>query len=175
MTCWQAMNRLEALGYSFHLDVSGRAVGVLAGETPPEASALLEIARADRAAAADYIRQREAGAVVVDDGCTYSVLDALAIGQAVKHGDAVLLGPVIFHREPVNVSVYWRPVRGVAEAVLEWHRERLEKALRRRLQKMEQTDLDGMTEAEIDRFCEKYSRYKLLWGGCCEQGRCFTD
>lgn len=165
MTCWQAMKRLEDLGYSFHLD-AGRAVGVLAGAAPPEASALLEIARADRAAAAEYVRQREAGAVVVDDGCTYSVLDALAIGQAVQRGEAVLLAPVVFHVEPVNASVYWKPTHGVPDAVLEWHRERLEKALRRCLQEMEQKDLDGMTEAETDRFCEKYDRYKIIMEGC---------
>lgn len=162
MTCWQAMKRLDDLGYSFHLDASGRAVGVLAGEAPPEASALLEIARSDRAAAAEYVRQREAGAVVVDDGCTYSVLDALAIGQAVKRGDAVLLAPVVFHREPITVTVLWQPVRGVAEAVLEWHRERLEAALCRRLEEMEQQSLDGWTNAEIDALCEKYSRYKQI-------------
>lgn len=168
MTCWQAMNRLEALGYSFHLGASGRAVGVLSGEAPPEASALLEIARADRAAAADYVRQREAGAVVVDDGCTYSVLDALAIAQAVKRGDAVLLGPVIFHRDPVNVSVYWRPVHGLAEAVLEWHRERLEKTLRKSLEEMEQMSLDGMSAAEVERLGEKHGRYRLLLEWCGE-------
>lgn len=155
------MKRLEDIGCAFHLD-SGCAVGVLAGEAPPEASALLEIARSDRAAAAEYVRQREAGAVVVDDGCTYSVLDALAIGQAVKRGEAVLLGPVLFHREPVNVTVLWQPVHGTAEVVLERHRERLEKAIRRRLQEMEQQAIDGWTDAETDTFCEKYSRYKSL-------------
>lgn len=165
MTCWQAMKRLEDLGYSFHVD-AGRAVGVLAGAAPPEASSLLDIARADRAAAAEYVRQREAGAVVVDDGCTYSVLDALAIAQAVRRGDAVLLGPVIFHREAVNVTVLWQPAHGVAEEVLEWHRERMEKAIHRRLQEMEQKDLDGMTEAEIDRFCEKYDHYKIIMEVC---------
>lgn len=168
------MKRLEDLGYSFHLD-AGRAVGVLAGKAPPEASALLEIARSDRAAAADYVRQREAGAVVVDDGCTYSVLDALAIGQAVKRGDAVLLAPVVFHREPITVTVLWQPVRGVDEAVVEWHRKRLENALRRRLQEMKQKDLDCMTETEIDAFCEKYRRYKLLIEESYDAERRFSD
>lgn len=161
MTCWQAMKRLEDLGYSFHLD-AGRAVGVLAGEAPPEASTLLAIARSDRAAAAAYVQERQAGAVVVDDGCTYSVLDALAIGQAVKRGDAVLLAPVVFHREPVNVSVYWKPACGMAEAVLEWHRERLEKALRKRVQELETQSIDGLTEVEMDALCAKHERYKTL-------------
>lgn len=161
MTCWQAMKRLEDIGYSFHLD-AGRAVGVLAGEAPPEASALLAVARSDREGAAEYVRQRRSGAVVMDDGCTYSVLDALAIGQAVKRGEAVLLSPVIYHREPVNVSIYWQPVQSTAEEVLQKHRQRLENALHMRLQEMEQETFEGWTDAEIDRFCEQYDRYKTL-------------
>lgn len=96
----------------------------------------------------------------------YTVLDALAIAQAVRRGDAVLTGPVIFHREPVNVSVYWRPVHGMAAEVLERHRERLEAALCRHLEEMEQKDLDGLTDAEIDAFCAKYGRYKMLMEVC---------
>lgn len=96
----------------------------------------------------------------------YTVLDALAIARAVRRGDAVLLGHVIFHRKDANVTVHWKPARGVPSAVLEWHRERLENALRRRLQEMEQKDLDGMTEAEIDRFCEKYDHYKIILEVC---------
>lgn len=161
MTCWQAMKRLEDIGYSFHLK-EGRAVGVLAGDAPPEASALLDIARSDREAAADYVRQREAGAVVVDDGCTYSVWDALAIAQAVRRGDAVLIAPVIFHREPMRATVLWKPVHGMASTVLEWHRERLEK----RLQEMEQQPIDGMTEAETDRLCDQYVHYKMILEVC---------
>ena len=165
MTCWQAMKHLEDLGYTFRID-TGRVVGVLAGEAPTEAAALLEIARADRAAAAEYVRQREAGAVVVDDGCTYSMLDALAIGQAVKRGDAVLLTPVVYHSEPMTVTVLWQPVHGVADAVLAWHRERLETALCRRLKQMEEQTFDGWTDAEIDHFCEKYAYCKWLMEGC---------
>lgn len=174
MTCWQAMKRLEDLGYSFHLD-AGRAVGVLAGVAPPEASALLEIARTDRAAAADYVRQRETGAIVADDGCTLSVLDALAVAQAVRKGDAVLLGPVIFHRDALTVTVFWQPLAGNAAEMLQIHRERLEKAMRRGLQEMEQQPLDGLTAAEVELLGKKYSRYKLLLESCCEQGRCFQD
>ena len=96
------------------------------------------------------------------DKRTCSLLDALAIGQAVKRGDAVLLGPVVFHRDTVNVSVYWQPVHGVDEAVLEWHRERLEKAMRRSLQEMEQQPLDSLSAAEVERLGEKYSRYKTI-------------
>jgi len=169
LTVHAAMQALEKMGCSFQLDESGGVRFRFDAERPPEASALLEIARTDRVAAADYVRHQGSGAVVVDDGCTYSVLDALAIAQAVRRGDAILLGPVIFHREPVNVTVLWQPVHDTAEAVLERHRERLEKALRRRLQAMEQQTLEGWTDAETDAFCEKYSQYKMLLGGCDEK------
>lgn len=165
MTTWQAMNRLENLGYQFRTD-GERVRFSLIGTAPPEASALLDIARADRAAAADYVRQRESGAIVVDDGCTYSVFDALAIGQAVKRGDAVLLAPVIFHKQALTVTVYWNPVEGAAETVLDAYRNRLKNALEGRLQTMENQSLKGLTEAEIDRYCEKYSRYKTLLEVC---------
>jgi len=165
VTVSQAMRELEKMGCSFRLDESGGVRFRFDADRPPEAAALLEIARSDRAAAADYVRQREAGAVVVDDVCTYSVLDALAIGQAVKRGDAVLLAPVVFHREPITVTVFWHPVRGVAEAVLDWHRERLEKAMHRSLQEMEQQPLDGLTAAEVERLGNKYSRYKTILEG----------
>lgn len=161
MTTWQAMNRLENLGYCFRTD-GERVRFSLIGTAPPEASALLDIVRADRAAAADYIRQRENGATVIDDGCTYSVFDALAIGQAVRHGAAVLLAPVVFHKQALTVSVYWQPVEGTAETVLDAHRNRLKNALKSRLQAMADQPLEGLTEAEIDRYCEKYSHYKSL-------------
>lgn len=165
MTTWQAMNRLENLGYQFSTD-GGQVRFSLIGKVPPEASALLEIARSDRAAAVDYVRQRESGATVVDDGCTYSVFDALAIGQAVKRGKAVLLAPVIFHKQSLTVTVYWNPVEGAAETVLDAYRNRLKNALESRLQAMEDQPLEGLTEAEIDRYCEKYSRYKTILEVC---------
>lgn len=109
-----------------------------------------------------YLAGEASALLAVDDGCTYSVLDALAIGQAVKRGEAVLLSPVIYHREPINVSVYWQPVQSTADEVLQKHRQKLENALRRRLQEMEQETFDGWTDAEIDRFCEQYDRYKAV-------------
>lgn len=162
MTVYEAMNALECMGFSFRLDDNGEIKFRSLGNRGPEASALLEIARADRCAAADYVRQREAGALVVDDGCTYSVLDALAIAQAVKRGDAVLLAPVVFHVDPVNVSVYWKPVVGVAEGVLEWHREKLKSAILRRICSIEQQPIDGLSETEIDALYEQYRRYKNI-------------
>lgn len=166
MTIPQAINTLESIGYSFRLDSIGAIKFRPVAEKSKEESALLDIVRRDRAAAADYLRQRQDGATVVDDGCTYSVFDALAIGQAVRRGDAVLLAPVIYHKQPMTVTVYWQPVHGIASAVLDWHRERLKSTLESRLQAMDAQSLEGMTEAEIDRFCEKYSQYKTLLEVC---------
>jgi len=165
MTTWQAMNRLENLGYCFRTD-GERVRFSLIGEPPPEAAALLDVVRQDRAAAADYLRHRQDGATVVDDGCTYSIFDALAIGQAIRRGAAVLLAPVVFHKQALTVSVYWQPVEGVPETVLDTHRNRLRNALEARLHEMDNEPLDGLTEAEIDRFCEKYSQYKTILEGC---------
>lgn len=165
MTVWQAMNKLENMGYTFIQDGDSLKAAII-GNPPPEAASLLAIARADRAAAVDYVRQRESGSTVVDDGCTYSVFDALAIGQAVKRGDAVLLAPVIFHKQALTVTVYWNPVEGAAETVLDAYRNRLKNALEGRLQAMENQPLEGLTEAEIDRYCEKYSRYKTILEVC---------
>lgn len=164
MTVWQAMNKLENMGYAFIQDGDSLKAAII-GKAPPEAPALLEIVRADRASAADYIRQRDAGATVADDGCTYSVFDALAIGQAVRRGAAVLLAPVIYHKQQLTVSVYWQPVEGSEESVLSAHRNRLRNAMEARLEAMDNQSLEGMTEAEIDRFCEKYSLYKTILEG----------
>ena len=150
MSVFEAMAALESLGFSFRLDENGDIKFRSYGEKTPETDALLSIARADRAAAAAYLLQR------------YSVFDAMAIGQAVKRGEAVLLSPVIYHREPVNVSIYWQPVQSTAEEVLQKHRQRLENALHRRLQEMEQETFEGWTDAEIDRFCDQYDRYKTI-------------
>lgn len=95
-----------------------------------------------------------------------TVLDALAIAQAVRRGDAVLTGPVIFHREEMRVTVPWQPVRGVSEAVLKWHRERLETRLRKRVQELETQSIDGLTEAEVDALWAKYRRYRTLLEVC---------
>ncbi|MBR3874145.1 MAG: hypothetical protein IKJ26_08235 [Clostridia bacterium] len=94
------------------------------------------------------------------DRRTCSVLDALAIGQAVRRGEAVLLEPVIFHREALTATVLFRPLRGTAEETLAKNRQKLECTLRKLMKEMEQHPLDGMTEVEVDHLFEKYSRYK---------------
>ena len=155
------MASLEALGYSFSME--GEAVQVsITGSAPPEASALLAIARADRAAAADYVRQRNAGATVTEDGCTYSVLEALAIAQAVRKGEAALIGKVVFHADTLAVTVRWHPIAAEAQVLLDAHKKRLKQALQQRLQEMEQQPVEGLTEAEMTLLCEKHDRYKSI-------------
>ena len=147
MTVWQAMHALEGLGYRFRA-TGGGVKAEICGEAPPESSALLDIVRSDREAARAYVVEREAGAVVEDDGCTFSLFDALAIGQAVRRGEARLMG-----NSPLPV---WR--------------ERLKKALEARLQAMEGSGWENMQAEEYARFCEKYGQYtRLLEGSHDEQ------
>ncbi len=169
MTTWQAMNSLEDLGYQFRAD--GDLVRFsLIGQPPLEASALLDIVRRDREAARAYVLARQEGATVVDDGCTYSLFDALAIGQAVKKGEARLLGKVVFHRQEMTVSVPWEPLTGEASTgLLSRRRECLKNALEARLKAMESSGWENLTVEEYNQFCARYGRYYRLLEGC-EQG-----
>ena len=162
MTTWQAMNSLEGLGYQFRAD--GDLVRFsLIGEAPPEAPALLDVVRRDREAARAYVLARQEGATVVDDGCTYSLFDALAIGQAIKKGEARLLGKVIFHRQEMTVSVRWEPLTGEASAgLLNRRRECLKNALEARLKAMENSGWENLTAEEYNQFCARYGRYYRL-------------
>lgn len=166
MTVAEAMNELERLGFSFRLDENGEVKFRTAGNRTPEASAMLDIARADRAAAADYVRQRQSGATVTEDGCTYSVLEALAIAQAVRKGEAALIGKIVFHTYTLTVTVRWHPIAAEAQTLLDTHKKRMEQALQRRLREMEQQPIDGLTDAEITLLCEKYDRYKAILEVC---------
>ena len=165
MTTWQAMNKLERLGYQFEATADGVRV-TLQGEAPPESFALLEIARRDREAARAYVLERQAGGIVAEDGCTYSVLEALAIAQAIRKGEARLLGKVIFHRPAGNVSVYWEPLTGESpEVLLTRYREALTNALEARLKAMDESPYWNLSPEEYDAFCAKYSRYAELLKG----------
>lgn len=165
MTTWQAMNQLERLGYQFEATADGVRV-TLQGEAPPESSALLEIARRDREAARAYVLERQAGGIVTEDGSTYSVLEALAIAQAVRKGEARLLGKVIFHRPAGNVSVYWEPLTDeTPEVLLTRYREALTNALEARLKAMEAVPYWELPRKEYDAFCAQYSRYTALLKG----------
>lgn len=162
MTTWQAMNALERAGYTFAPTAQG-VRATLQGRPPPEASALLEIVRRDREAARAYVLARQEGATVVEDGCTYSLFDALAIGQAIKKGEARLLGKVIFHRQAMTVSVRWEPLTGEASAeLLTRRRECLKNTLEGRLKAMESSGWENLTEEEYDQFCARYGRYYRL-------------
>ena len=131
-----------------------------AAEEAPEASALLEIARRDREAARAYVLERQAGAHVAEDGSTYSVLDALAIAQAVRKGEARLLGKVIFHRQAGVVTVRWEPLNGESEDnCLSRHRDALQNALEGRLKALEERDYTNLTAEEKEAYCRQYERY----------------
>ena len=159
MTTWQAMNQLERLGYQFEATADGVRV-TLQGEAPREASALLEIARRDREAARASVMERQAGAHVAEDGSTYSVLDALAIAQAVRKGEARLLGKVIFHRPAGVVTVRWEPLNGESEDnCLSRHRDALQNALEGRLKVLEERDYMNLTAEEKEAYCRQYERY----------------
>ena len=159
MTTWQAMNQLERLGYQFEATADGVRV-TLQGEAPREASALLEIARRDREAARAYVLERQAGARVAEDGSTYSVLDALAIAQAVRKGEARLLGKVVFHRPAGVVTVRWEPLNGEPEgAMLKRCRDALQNALESRLKALEERDYTNLTAEEKEAYCRQYERY----------------
>lgn len=165
MTCWQAMAALEALGYRFTRTAEGRVLATLQGNKPPEASALLEIVRRDREAAAAYVREREAGAVVADDGSTVSLLDALAIAQAVHKGEARLIGKVVFHRLTGDVTVHWEPLQGAAEELLTRRRERLKAALKAQIKAMDEADYWNLTAEEYEAICARYGRYCRILEG----------
>ena len=159
MTTWQAMNQLERLGYQFEATAEGVHV-TLQGAPPPEASALLEIVRRDREAARAYVMERQAGAHVAEDGSTYSVLDALAIAQAVRKGEARLLGKVIFHRPAGVVTVRWEPLNGEPEgAMLKRCRDTLQNALEGRLKALEERDYTNLTAEGKEAYCRQYERY----------------
>ena len=164
MTVWQAMHALEGLGYRFRA-TGGGVKAEICGEAPPESSALLDIVRIDREAARAYVVEREAGTMVQADGCTFSLFDALAIGQAVRRGEARLIGKVIFHRKPMTATIHCEDL----SALPVW-RERLKKALEARLQAMEGRGWENMQAEEYARFCEKYGQYtRLLEGSHDEQ------
>lgn len=158
MTTWQAMAALEAAGYRFSLE--GGNIHARAAEEAPEASALLEIARRDREAARAYVLERQDGACVMEDGSTYSVLEALAIAQAVRKGEARLFGKVIFHRPAGTVSVYWESLTDeTAEALLNRYKEALQNALEARLTALEGQDYSNSSAEEREAYCRQYERY----------------
>lgn len=158
MTTWQAMHALEGLGYRFEPVAEG-VRATLQGVPPPVAADLLAIVKRDRAAARAYVLERSCGAVVAEDGCTYTVFEALAIGQAVRSGDAKLLGKVVYHAQSMTVTVYWEPLTTESpSAMLKRHKTRLTAAMRGSMQAMEHSGWDSLTTAQQ----AKYRRYYRL-------------
>ena len=163
MTTWQAMARLEALGYCLGLTEDGRAKARVIGEAPAEAEALLKIARQDPGAAADYVRMRQAGLTVVDEGRKMSLLDALSVGQAVRKGEAELLGKVRLHPDDLTVSLCWIPVNGEQpEMVLHRWRKKTRALIEKRLQEMDASSWWELNAEEYNHFCARYGFYKRL-------------
>lgn len=157
MTTWQAMNALERVGYTFAL-TSGGVRATLQGRPPPEASTLLEVVRRDREAARAYVLARQEGATVVEDGCTYSLFDALAIGQAIRKGEARLLGKVIFHKRDMTVSLYWKQLAAEGPAAfMNRYRERMKSAIQKRLRQMDDAEWWKLSEDEFDQMSSRYS------------------
>ncbi|MBR2924247.1 MAG: hypothetical protein IKC28_04370 [Clostridia bacterium] len=157
MTVWQAMARIEALGYSLRLDESGRVAARIAGSEPEEAEVLFQIASTDRIAAADYVRMRQEGTSVVDAGQNMSLLDALAIGQAIRKHEAEMMGTVRLMTADMSVCLWWYPINGeTASSLLERHREALVTAIQRRLEKMDNSEWWNLSPTEYDAFCQKY-------------------
>lgn len=168
MTVWQAMARLEALGYSMRIDESGRVAARIAGAEPEEAEALFQIAGTDRAAAADYVRMRQEGASVADAGQHFPLLDALAIGQAVRKGEAELVGNVRLIAADLTVCLWWYPTNGEQpSALLDRHRAALVAAIEKRLAKMDNSEWWSLPPDEYSAFCRKYGFYHRL----IEEGR----
>ena len=170
MTVWQGMHALEALGYQFRLE--GNAIKYTAGglKPSPEESELLDIVRRDRDSAAAYVRERQAGATVADDGSTYGMFEAVAICGAIRDGQAQLFGKVIYHRRADNVTIRWEPLNGqTTAALLDTRRETLRNALESRLDVLEVLPDREMTGDEIDRLNAEYGRCKrLLEGYTCD-------
>ena len=134
MTVWQGMHALEALGYQFRLE--GNAIKYTAGglKPSPEEINLLDIVRRDRDSAAAYVRERQAGATVIDDESTYPMFDAVALCGAVRDREAQLFGKVIYHRRADTVTIRWEPLNGqTSAALLDTRRAALRTALQGRL------------------------------------------
>ena len=95
-----------------------------------------------------------------------TVFDAIAIGAAVKAGEARLFGKVVYHRQADNVTIRWEPLNGqTSAALLEHRRNALYKALQRRLEAMENLPDRELSSEEIDRLNEDYGRCKRLLQG----------
>ena len=155
MTCYQAMEALEQMGYQFTITAEGKIRGTLRSKQPPKASALLDIVKRDRENALDYLER-----------C--SVFDAVAIGLAVQNGEVKLYGKVIYHTKRNNVTIRWEPLNGQSrKTLLHTRREALKAALEDRIRAMDELARE-LTDEEIDRINADYGRYLLLLEGYSE-------
>lgn len=158
MTVWDAMSRLEQLGYRFEITTERKIKGTFQGTKPPEASVLLEIVRHDHESAVAYVLEHKVRRNAVINRNTYSVFDAVAVSEAVQAGEARLLGVVIYHRQANNVTIRWEPCNGQdAYLLLRKYRETLLNTLQNRVRAMERLPDRELTDEEIGHLNNDYT------------------
>lgn len=157
MTTWQAMYRLEELGYSFELTDGGKVQGRIKGEKPLEASTLLAIARADRDSAADYVQQRNHGVIVVSVEREVTLQDTLAVGLALRAGEAELMGKV--RLSGGRIFITWMGAE-LPEWVEKAHAWAWEEMIR-----LDESPYWEMTSEEYDKMCARYCILTEIAGG----------
>lgn len=77
-----------------------------------------------------------------------SLLDALAIGQAVRHGEAVLVGKILVRGGEIFINWQGGP--------LDKYRERLKAAAKQRMAEMDNSPYWELSPEEYDRMCARY-------------------
>jgi len=144
MSTPDAIRELKEIGYTFRLTDDGQIIAV--GRPGPDARFLLDLIKEDHDGAVECLHR-------------YSLLDAVAIGRAIKSGKAVLTGKVIYHRKEDTVTVPWKPVSGD----LNEYRKSLRTELERRLRELEMCSIDELTSDETARLADEYGRcWRLL-------------
>jgi len=153
MTTWQAMHRLEELGYTFILTDEGKVQGRIRNK-PPEASALLAIARADRESAADYVRQRQQGVNVMAVEREVTLHEALAVSMAMQTGEAQLMGKVRLSGGHIFITWVGAELPTWIEKARGWVREEV--------RRMDESPYWELTAEDFTKMCARYAMYKEM-------------
>lgn len=150
MTTWQAMHRLEQLGYTFELNAEGKILAKLLGSMKPEeATSLLAIVRMDRESAADYVKQRSAGAFVCAVEREYNLCEALAIGKAFKAGKGQLVGRVSLRQGRIFIT--W------AGCDLAPWVEKVKEEAQVEMQQIDNSEYWELSAEEYEKMCMRYA------------------
>lgn len=83
-----------------------------------------------------------------------SLLNALAIGQAMKRSEAKLIGKVRVRGGDIFINWTGGP--------LDRHRERLKAAARQRMDEMDNNPYWELTAEEYDKMCTRYALFKEM-------------